>query len=66
MGDRDEAVIGPMQEEHRPVDRLDVEAPRADEGEVVVEPAIDSVGQPVRSTLKQLVRELLREHRTIG
>ena len=58
---RHETVVLSVQEERRPVDRAEVEAPRLEEGEVVVEPAVDAGLEAVRVRLEQELGERARQ-----
>ena len=64
--DRDEPVVGAVQKQHGSVDGRDVEAPGPEEREVVVQPAVDAVGEAVGSALQHLVRELVGQNLAIG
>ena len=64
--ERHEAVIAALPDRHRPGDRPDVEAPGADEREVVVEPPVDPGRERDTDLGEQVLGELARQRRAVG
>src|SRR6476646_9130412 len=63
--DRNEDVLDAVEEQDGDSDLREVESPRADEGEVVVEPAVDPSAQRLGERLAEEVPQL-REDRPVG
>src|SRR3954451_15374743 len=66
VADRDEAVVAPVEDERGHGDRVDREAERAQEGEVVVHPAVDAGAEHRGHARQPELAEALPERLDVG